>query len=62
MKTVDIIALIATVTVSVILLATVLGTALKGEPLSDAKAEIVGRLVASFMAIISLYVGSKIKG
>ena len=62
LKPVDIIAIIATLSVSFILVATVVGTIVRGEPLTDEKAKIVGTLVSSFIAIVSMYVGSRIKG
>ena len=62
MKTVDIVAITLTFAVALILISTVLGNAITGRELSEEKAQLVGNLVSSCIAIVSMYVGSKMKG
>ena len=61
MYPIDKIALIITVTTAVILLSVTLSPMVTGRPISEDKARIVGNLVSSFIAILSMYVGSRLK-
>lgn len=61
MKTLDYIAIIVTFTVALILLSTVLGPIITGRALSDEKAQLVSNLISSFIAIIGMYVGAKLR-
>lgn len=61
MRTIDKIALIITATTAAILLMITIGPLVTGKPLSEEKAGIVGNLISSFIAILSMYVGSQMK-
>lgn len=54
---VDIIAIILTITISVILIAVIIKDWMKG----DVDQPVVGQVVLALIAIISLYVGNKLK-
>jgi len=62
MKPIDIIALILTSSVCLFFMSAVLGPWVTGTPLSTEKAEMVTGLLSACIAIISMYVGSRLKG
>lgn len=49
-----------TVTIAIILLIVILTAAIRGIPLSEIGTKIVGNMSLAMIAIISLYVGSKL--
>lgn len=57
----DLIAIIIAIAISIILVAVVLIPLVLDYELSDKKAEIIGGLITSFIAILSIYIGSKIR-
>jgi hypothetical protein len=61
LKPLDKIALIIAATAAIILVMISLGPMVTGVPLTDAKAQIVGNLISSFIAILSMYVGAQLK-
>ncbi len=61
MKPIDKIALIITATTAAILLLITVGPLVTGKVLSEDKAHIVGNLISSFIAILSMYVGAQMK-
>jgi len=60
-QTLDKIALVVTVTVSIILLVIIVSPVFTGRTLSNEKAQMVSGLISSFIAIIGMYVGAKLK-
>jgi hypothetical protein len=62
MKPIDIIVIILTVSVCLILVSSVMRPLITGASLSSDKAEMVAALVYACIAIISMYVGSKLNG
>lgn len=61
MKTVDIVILILTASISVFLLVSIFSPLATGNTFSNEKAEMISRIITSVIAIISVYVGTKIK-
>jgi hypothetical protein len=61
MKPIDAIALIIASTTAVILVLAVASPLLTGVPMSEDKARIVAGLISSFLAILSMYAGSRMK-
>ncbi len=62
MKPVDIVVVSLTVAVCSILTGVIINAVLTGKQMSPEAGEIIGGLVGSIIAIISLYVGAKING
>ena len=60
MKPVDKVVIILTVTIAVILLVVIVGATVRGEPLTETGSKIIGNMSLAMIAIISLYVGSKL--
>jgi len=60
MKPVDLIALILTSTLAVILISIVLTSLITGEKMSEPGLDIMGKLIMALVALISLYLGSKL--
>ena len=60
MKPVDKVVLILTRTIAIILITVILGATIRGEPLSETGSKIIGNMSLALIAIISLYVGSKL--
>ena len=61
MKTHDIIVLILASTVAAILIIVIVGSLTTGKPMSEKGAEIISDMNMAIIAIISMYIGSKIK-
>ena len=61
MKPVDKIVLILTASIAFILVVSITAAVIRGEPLSEAGIKIVEKITLPMVAIISMYVGSKIK-
>ena len=62
MKSVDIIVLILTICVCMVVIGPAINTAITGESISADKAKIMSGLIVSIIAIISIYVGAKLRG
>lgn len=60
MKTIDIVVLILTIAVASVMLGSLFIPLVTNEPLTDVKAKILAGIITSVIAIISLYVGSKL--
>lgn len=60
MDPVDKIVIILTTTIALILLIVIVGATIRGEPLTDTGSKIIGNMSLAMIAIISLYVGSKL--
>jgi hypothetical protein len=61
MKPIDVVALIIATTTSLILMLAVASPLVTGVPMSESKARIVAGLVSSFVAILSMYAGSRLQ-
>ncbi len=61
MKPVDKIVLIITGSIAFILVISITASVIRGEPLSEAGMRVVEKITLPMVAIISMYVGSKIK-
>ena len=61
MKTVDWIAIIITGTIALVIIIIVLGSVITGNKMSPDGIKILGDLLIALVAIISMYVGSKIR-
>ena len=60
MEPVDKIVIILTATIALILLVVIVGATIRGEPLTETGSKIIGNMSLAMIAIISLYVGSKL--
>ena len=60
MKPEDLIVLILTAAIALILVIVVVGATIRGEPLNETGSKIVGNMSLAMIAIISLYIGSKL--
>jgi len=60
MEPVDKVVIILTATIALILLTVIIGATIRGQPLSETGAKIIGNMSLAMIAIISLYVGSKL--
>ena len=60
-KPVDVIVLILAVMVGISLFATVIIPVMLGEPISDTRAKILSSIAGSVVAVISVYVGARIR-
>ena len=60
MEPVDKIVIILTATIALILLVVIIGATIRGEPLTETGSKIIGNMSLAMIAIISLYVGSKL--
>jgi len=62
MKPVDTVVVILSAVVAIALLLTVASPLITGNQLSDEKAQLVAGLLSACVTVISIYVGSKVKG
>ena len=60
MEPVDQVILILTFTIAVLLVTVIIGATIRGETLTPTGSKIIGNMTMAMIAIISLYVGSKI--